>query len=133
MGILGDETDIAALKLEMNDFLERYFNMPPSRLRLGELIHEVFNASLRHQIHTPPAFLMLGKTVATVESVVMTLNPDFDILKFSQPHIAQFLVQNFGLNIGNGRLWILWKISQNWRAICRSSCIASYKNYSAVP
>ncbi len=96
MGILGDETDITALKLEMNDFLQRYFNMPPNRLRLGELIHEVFNASLRHQIHTPPAFLMLGKTVATVESVVMKLNPDFDILEFSQPYIAQFLVQNFG-------------------------------------
>ena len=96
MGILGDDTDIAALKLEMNDFLERYFNMPPNRLRLGELIHEVFNAALRHQIHTPPAFLMLGKTVATVESVVMKLNPDFDILRFSQPYIAQFLVENFG-------------------------------------
>ena len=96
MGILGDETDIAALKLEMNDFLERYFNMPPSRLRLGELIHEVFNASLRHQIHTPPAFLMLGKTVATVESVVMKLNPDFDILKFSQPYITQFVIENVG-------------------------------------
>ena len=96
MGILGDETDITALKLEMNDFLERHFNMPPSRLRLGEVIHEVFNASLRHQIHTPPAFLMLGKTVATVESVVMKLNPDFDILEFSQPYIAQFLAQNFG-------------------------------------
>ena len=96
MGILGDETDIAALKLEMNDFLERYFNMPPSRLRLGEVIHEVFNASLRHQIHVPPAFLMLGKTVATVESVVMKLNPNFNILEFSQPYISQFLVQNFG-------------------------------------
>ena len=96
MGILGDETDITALKMEMNDFLERSFNMPPSRLRLGEVIHEVFNASLRHQIYTPPAFLMLGKTVATVESVVMKLNPDFDILEFSQPYIAQFLVQNFG-------------------------------------
>ena len=96
MGILGDETDIAALKLEMNDFLERYFNMPPSRLRLGEVIHEVFSASLRHQIHVPPAFLMLGKTVATVESVVMKLNPDFNILEFSEPYISQFLVQNFG-------------------------------------
>ena len=96
MGILGDETDITALKLEMHDFLERHFNMPPSRLRLGEVLYEVFNASLRHQIHTPPAFLMLGKTVATVESVVMKLNPNFDILEFSRPYIAQFLVQNFG-------------------------------------
>lgn len=96
MGILGDETDIAALKLEMHDFLERHFNVPPSRLRIGEVIHEVFNASLRHQIHVPPAFLMLGKTVATVESVVMELHPDFDILKFSEPYVAQFLVKNFG-------------------------------------
>lgn len=96
MGILGDETDIAALKLEMNDFLERYFNMPANRLRLGEVIHEVFNASLRHQIHVPPAFLMLGKTVATVESVIMKLNPHFNILEFSRPYIAQFLVQSLG-------------------------------------
>lgn len=96
MGILGDGTDIAALKLEMSDFLQRHFNMPANRLRLGEVIHEVFNASLRHQIHVPPAFLMLGKTVATVESVVRKLNPDFDILKSSQPHIAQFLINNFG-------------------------------------
>ncbi len=96
MGILGDDTDIAALKLEMNDFLERYFTMPASRLRLGEVLHEVFNASLRHQIHVPPAFLMLGKTVATVEAVVMKLHPDFDILKFSQPYISEFLIKNFG-------------------------------------
>lgn len=93
MGILGDETDIAALKLEMHDFLERYFTMPPDRHRIGEVIHEVFNASLRHQIHVPPAFLMLSKTVATVESAVMKLDPGFNILEFSQPFLAQFLAQ----------------------------------------
>ena len=94
MGILGDETDIAALKLEMHDFLERYFTMPPDRHRIGEVIHEVFNASLRHQIHVPPAFLMLSKTVATVESAVMKLDPGFNILEFSQPFLARFLAQN---------------------------------------
>ena len=94
MGILGDETDIAALKLEMHDFLERYFTMPPDRHRIGEVIHEVFNASLRHQIHVPPAFLMLSKTVATVESAVMKLDPGFNILEFSQPFLAKFLAQN---------------------------------------
>ena len=94
MGILGDETDIAALKLEMHDFLERYFTMPPDRHRIGEVIHEVFNASLRHQIHVPPAFLMLSKTVATVESAVMKLDPGFNILEFSQPFLAKFFAQN---------------------------------------
>ena len=100
MGILGDETDIAALKLEMHDFLERYFTMPPDRHRIGEVIHEVFNASLRHQIHVPPAFLMLSKTVATVESAVMKLDPGFNILEFSQPFLAQFLAQNLRADRG---------------------------------
>ena len=100
MGILGDETDIAALKLEMHDFLERYFTMPPDRHRIGEVIHEVFNASLRHQIHVPPAFLMLSKTVATVESAVMKLDPGFNILEFSQPFLVQFLAQNLRADQG---------------------------------
>ncbi len=95
MGILDDETDVASLKLEMNDFLERYLNMPADRHRIGDMIHEVFHASLRHQIHVPPAFLMLSKTVATVESVVMKLAPNFNIVKFSQPYVAQFLFQNW--------------------------------------
>jgi len=51
MGILGDTPDIAALKLEMADFLWCYFNMPLSGLRFAELIDEVFHASLRQKVH----------------------------------------------------------------------------------
>ena len=95
MGILGDATNTAALKMEMADFLDRYFNMPLSRVRISNLIDEVFNASLRHQVQFPSAFLMLGKTVVTIESVVMRLNPDFNLLTFSQPYISDLVVQQF--------------------------------------
>ena len=95
MGILGDTTNTAALKMEMTDFLDRYFNMPLSRIRIGALLDEVVNASLRHEIHFPSAFLMLGKTVITIESVVMNLNPNFDLLAFSQPYVSRIVLQQF--------------------------------------
>ncbi|MCH8289668.1 hypothetical protein IH992_00980 [Candidatus Poribacteria bacterium] len=93
MGILGDTTTTAALKLDMADFLDRYFNMPLHRIRIGHLLDEVFNASLRHQVHFPSAFLMLGKTVITIESVVMKLDPNFNFVNFSQPYVARLLLQ----------------------------------------
>ncbi|MCZ6675843.1 MAG: AarF/ABC1/UbiB kinase family protein [Candidatus Poribacteria bacterium] len=95
MGILGDTTNTAALKLEMTDFLDRYFNMPLSRIRIGTLLEEVIDASLRYQVHFPPAFLMLGKTVVTIEAVVMNLNENFDLLAFSQPYITRLVMQQF--------------------------------------
>ena len=95
MGILGDMTNTAALKMEMTDFLDRYFNMPLSRIRIGTLLDEVLNASLRHQVNFPSAFLMLGKTVITIESVVMNLNANFDLVAFSQPYIAHIVMQQF--------------------------------------
>jgi ubiquinone biosynthesis protein len=95
MGLLGDTTSAAALKMEMADFLDRYFNMPLSRIRIGALLDEVVNASLRHQIQFPSAFLMLGKTVITIEAVVMSLNPDFDLVAFSQPYITKIVLQQF--------------------------------------
>ena len=93
MGILGDTSDVAALKLEMADVLARYLSLPLSRLRIGELIDEAFNASLLHQVHFPSAFLMLGKTVVTIESVVMKLDSNFNVVTFSQPYIARPLLQ----------------------------------------
>jgi ubiquinone biosynthesis protein len=38
---------------------------------------------------------MLGKAVVTIESVVMKLNPNFDLLTFSQPYIARLVLQQF--------------------------------------
>ena len=36
---------------------------------------------------------MLGKTVVTIESVVMKLDPNFNVVTFSQPYIARLLFQ----------------------------------------
>jgi len=93
LGIIGNDTDIVKLKIEMAEFLDRYLSMPLNQIHLGELISEIMSASMRHQIKFPANFLMLGKTIIIIESVVTQLDPEFDVLSFSKPYTSRLLRQ----------------------------------------
>lgn len=95
MGIIGDDTNTVKLKSEMAEFLNRYFNRPLNQIQIGELIDDTLSASIRYQIQFPANFLMLGKTIVTIEGVVMRLDPDFEILSFSRPYTAKLALQQF--------------------------------------
>jgi ubiquinone biosynthesis protein len=93
LGIIGDDTNIVKLKIEMAEFLDRYLSMPLNQIHIGELINETLTASMRYQIKFPANFLMLGKTIVIIESVVTQLDPEFEILSFSKPYTVQLLRQ----------------------------------------
>ena len=93
LGIIGDDTNIVKLKIEMAEFLDRYLSMPLNQIHIGELINETITASIRYQIKFPSNLLMLGKTIVIIESVVTQLDPEFEILSFSKPYTAQLLRQ----------------------------------------
>lgn len=92
MGILG-ETDLMELKIEMADFLDRYSSTPLERIRLSQLIDEIITASLRHKIRLPSVFLMLGKAIITLESVVMNLDPKLDLMFVAKPYATKLILQ----------------------------------------
>jgi len=93
LGIIGDDTNIVKLKMEMAEFLDRYLGMPLNQIHIGELINETITASMRYQIKFPANLLMLGKTIVIIEGVVTQLDPEFEILSFSKPYTAQLLRQ----------------------------------------
>ena len=95
MGILGDDTNVAQLKMEMADFLDRIFSMPLNKISIAGLIEESLSASIRHKIQMPANVLMLGKTIVTVESLVTRLYPDFDVLSFGKPYAAKLMLKQF--------------------------------------
>lgn len=93
LGIIDDDTNIVKLKIEMGEFLDRYLSMPLNQIHIGELINETLTASMRYQIKFPSNFLMLGKTIVTIEGVVTQLDPEFEILSFSRTYTTQLIRQ----------------------------------------
>jgi len=95
MGIIGDDTNVAQLKMELADFLDRVFIMPLNKISIAGLIEESLSASIRHKIQMPANVLMLGKTIVTIESLVRRLYPDFDVLSFGKPYAAKLMFKQF--------------------------------------
>lgn len=72
------------------------------KLKSARCLPEIVSVFARHGFgHIISQLLERGRTTrfrfkGLLARKAMKLNPDFDILEFSQPYIAQFLVQNFG-------------------------------------
>ena len=89
MGILRDDANITSLKMDMTDFLDRYFSLPLERIQLGELMEEAFTNALQYQIQLPPPFLLLGKCIITIEGIVLRLDPQFSMVESGKPYVQR--------------------------------------------
>ncbi|MFD9626325.1 ABC1 kinase family protein [Peribacillus muralis] len=85
MGLLTDETDMAALRGDIDDLRNKYYDIPLSQISLGGAVNDLFTVANRHHIQIPPEFTMLGKALLTMEAIVEELDPHFCIMKAAEP------------------------------------------------
>ena len=86
MGIIPDEVDMVLLRADVDDMREKYYATPLSRIRLGEAVNDLFTLAFRHRIRIPSEMTMLGKSLLTLEGVVVSLDPDVSVLEVAEPY-----------------------------------------------
>ncbi|MFQ5794886.1 MAG: ABC1 kinase family protein [Candidatus Bipolaricaulia bacterium] len=70
--------DTERLHGEIAYFLEHYYRHQMKEIPIGRLMYELINRVLRHyQLDPPVRFLLLPKTLVTVEAVAEDLDPDY--------------------------------------------------------
>jgi ubiquinone biosynthesis protein len=80
-----DPDSIRKLTSDMEQLIERFLSRPFGRLDLGEMISSIFGLVRRYSIEIPSNFYLLAKSLATIEDIASTLDPDFDFIRASQP------------------------------------------------
>lgn len=86
-------TDGRALMGEIEEMLESYHNLPLREVRLGRMMLQTFDLIRRHHVHPPPEFTMMLKSIMTIESLAIKLDPDFRIIESMQPYAAKLNFQ----------------------------------------
>lgn len=87
------EVDIKApLEYDINDLLDKYSYVSLKYLRLGEMLQEVFQVIFQYKLQFPPAFFLLAKAIATIESIAVMLDPEFNVVDNIKP-FAKKMVQ----------------------------------------
>ncbi|MHA1279817.1 MAG: ABC1 kinase family protein [Candidatus Helarchaeota archaeon] len=93
MGVIENMLDARELKLDLKDFLDRYYQVPLSQLDLGRVLSEITEVIRRHRIKLQSDLILMGKALVTEEGVGRMLDPDFDIITMAKPYVEKLMIR----------------------------------------
>jgi ubiquinone biosynthesis protein len=89
MGAADSEVDRKGLARDIERVLSNYNNVLIGDIRIQELDEVLMPIIGRYHLHLPPNLVLLIQTLAMMQGVAITLDPDFDIWEFSEPYVRQ--------------------------------------------
>ena len=92
MGLIPEDADWKELRRDVDKLREKYYQVPFSEISIGESVTDLFHVSYRHRIRMPSDFMLLGKTLLTLEGVITSLDPEFSIVSVAEPFGRRLLL-----------------------------------------
>lgn len=89
--------DRQALKEDLCKVMGKYYGKELAHVDMGMLIMQSFDVAKRHNIRLPKDYVLLGKSIITIEGVVRKLMPSFNIVEESKPFVAALVRKEFGV------------------------------------
>ena len=86
-------TDVNALTGDLEDLLDNFHSLPMEQVRLGKTMMQTFDLIRTHRVHPPPEFTMMLKSIMTIESLAMRLDPSFRILESLRPYAKRLTLE----------------------------------------
>lgn len=108
MGLVPDDVNKQALRADVDELREKYYDVPLSKVSLGEAINDLFAVAHRHQIKLPTDLTLLGKTLLTLEGMVEKLDPEISIVKIAEPFGRQLLKERYHPKTIANKLYAEW-------------------------
>ncbi|WP_284641269.1 ABC1 kinase family protein [Paenibacillus silviterrae] len=95
MGLVTHDVDVAELERDVDNLRDKYVGIPFSQMSLAEAVSDLLDVANRHQVRIPPDFILLGKSLMTVEGVVQQLDPEISVLRIAEPFGLRLLKDRF--------------------------------------
>jgi ubiquinone biosynthesis protein len=86
MGILSDSADIGAIRLDLLEFLDRYYGLPAAKVDMGAVFSDFVRLARRHDVQLPRDFVMLGRAFVLMSGLVRQLDPEVNVAEAVRPY-----------------------------------------------
>lgn len=87
--------DREAYQAEVGSLAQRYLGKKLRDIDFGDLIGDLIYGARKYGIEIPADFLMLGKSLMTVEGIGKEIYPELDILEEMRPHFLRLLKERY--------------------------------------
>lgn len=93
IGMASDETNVAGFRRDIAEFMSDYYGATLKQVRISDVVNELMVIAIRYRIRLPSNFILLIKTLLTVEGLCRRLDPEFNLVEASQPVVKKLLVE----------------------------------------
>ncbi|MBW2107657.1 MAG: AarF/ABC1/UbiB kinase family protein [Deltaproteobacteria bacterium] len=90
-----EEPDRRVLARDLSDFLGRHLYKPLKDIRMKALLSQLMELISRHRLRIPPDLFLMMKALASIESIGLLLDPDFEIVSQAAPFIRRLKMQRY--------------------------------------
>ncbi|MGB9880010.1 MAG: ABC1 kinase family protein, partial [Anaerolineae bacterium] len=91
LGATEGEIDREELRRDINRLISKYYFLPRSQMRVGDMLNRILSLVYRHRVVMPPEFAMIAKAFFTAEGSCLLLAPDFDFNEAVRPLAKEIL------------------------------------------
>ncbi|MCM2358891.1 MAG: 2-polyprenylphenol 6-hydroxylase [Geobacteraceae bacterium] len=90
-GDLPDPLNVRALKRDISEFIDSYYDLPLQEIEVGQMLMEFIELITTYHIRMQPDLMLLSKALITVEGMGRELDPRFDMIEHLQPFMEMAL------------------------------------------
>lgn len=91
-GITKEPLNRVAFRLEILDFLERYYEVPLNQLNFGKIINELMDIIRNYRLRLPSEFIMMTRALVISEGIGKMLYPEFNIIEHAKPYSKKLVI-----------------------------------------
>lgn len=81
------DVDTQLLTYDVMDSLDQYYGLSMRDIDFSRVLNTLFGISVRYKISLPPQYVVLGRTLMTLEGVVRDIAPKLEILSKLEPFL----------------------------------------------
>ncbi len=95
LGMVTEEIDLNSFKRDFYKLLDRYHGVALEEIEIGVIMNKILELAYSYKLKLPMEFILLGKSMVTIEGIVEELDPEFNFVKATKPFIKEILKQKY--------------------------------------
>jgi ubiquinone biosynthesis protein len=93
MGILSETADVGAIRLDLLEFLDRYYGLPAAKIDMGAVFGDFVRLARRHDVQLPRDFVMLGRAFVLMSGLIRQLDPEVNVAEAVRPYAERLFLE----------------------------------------
>jgi ubiquinone biosynthesis protein len=92
-------------RAEVSMLAEKYIGRPLKEIELSAMLRDLIQCAMKYGIEIPTDFMMVGKSLMTIEGIGKELDPNLDVYSEAQPYFLELVKQRYSPERLGNELW----------------------------